>query len=379
MECVQEVILAPAVGIAALDIPHRNDVFLFFPSEARNALAIKEALPGCVVGIVSFLQGFLLVFFGCILIRLDGLDRIFIGGLGFLQVRITLGGSCVRIGGCVVIVQGMFRSSCQLVALPCKSIQAFLLSGFCCFSLAVIGVCRVDNAHILPELELVAAAGECTAAGGVFKAAGGGEINIAVMADDGADAHVAIGVFEGNVAGCVSVETGRKGIGAEGLGGRVGRGIDGARAADQVDAFPCKGRAAGRGQVAVSLELQVACCCAGLDAEISFIRKDGDVAAGALHRQGGICAEGTVVQVDIAGCAGCERIREDAGAAISRNAAGIAIQGNRATGAGRGNIPGQVEVLIGRNGNGILAAGNEAGLDRVIGFDGIGTAGGAVL
>ena len=58
------------------------------------------------------------------------------------------------------------------------------------------------------------------------------------MADDGANAHVAVVVCEGNVPGGVGVEAGRQGVGTGGCRGRVGFGVNSAGAADEVDAFP---------------------------------------------------------------------------------------------------------------------------------------------
>ena len=366
LDGVEQVILAPAVGLAAAYICISQDEILFFRGVA---LAVEIGLPGGVIGLVRCFQGRI--------VTGVGFHSLFVGGFRCLQtgVRNRIG-SIVR-GLCFVAVQGMAAvCGSQFGPLYFQTVQPFLLRCFRSLGMAV-RIFVGHQAHFLPQAQFILAAGKGPFASHILEAAVRGQSHVPIAGDNVAQPHIAAaaGIGQGNIPGGLGIQAGRQRITVH-RGVCRGHGpVNGTLPADQVDPVPLQGTAAL--QVPVRLQIEAAAAGHGLvHRQIALVGFQGHAAAVTVQADGRPSPQGAVGQSDIALGLSRQAVRIHGSPVLGGDAAGRAGQGHLAAAARRRNTAGQIHIFGTGDGNGILALGQKAHIDGFVRLDGVGTAGG---
>ena len=375
LDGVEQVVPAPAVGIAAIDFTVVQDEILFL---CRIVLALEISLASLIVGLERLVKGCLaFVFRHGRRLALECLDLCLIGFLGGLQFFTA---RCIRGIGeslCLIVGKGMlalaFRG--ELLALHGQRIQPLFLGRRRCSRMAVIDIGVADKAHFLPECHLVQAARERPVADGIFKASIRCQIHVTTVRDDVTDAHRAIAVLQGDVPLCLCIDAGRHGVAVERF--RRCRHIrrNDSVPADEIDAVAREHRACRRLQIAVGLQVEIAVLDAGfLDVELAIAREQRHTALVTREADIGGITQCTVIQGNILQSAGRQVIRIDDRTGLGFDTALLAGKRHRPATAGGSDVAYQVNILAARNGDGIILSLQEADFDGFVRMDGICTA-----
>ena len=379
LDGVEQVIPAPAVGIAVFDFTVVQDELLLCTCVV---LVRKISLADFIVGLERFIKGRLALILrhaGCL--TLEGLDPRLIGFLGGLQFFTASGIRCVGGSFCLIIRKSMVASAfCgELRALHSQCIQALFLG--CRRGSRAAVICGIaDKAHFLPECHLVRTAREHPVADGISKVAIRRQIHITAIRDDVTDAHRAIAALQCDIPLCLCIDAGRHGVTVEWFRRCRHVGRDGTALADEVDTVASEHLALSRLKIAVSLQVEIAILGAGLlDIEIAVAREQRHTALITREADVGRIADCAVIQRNVLLRFGCQAVRVNGCPVLGLDSTFLAGKRHRPAAAGRSDVAGKAHIPLALDGDGILTVLQEGHADRFACFDGIGTAGGLPL